>query len=232
MLKFLTVIVVLMFTVPAYAVTLTTTPSPEEECRQAIFDDEKIMQELSSPQEDIGEVMMFAHHLLVLCDLSDPLDESWWRLQSVIVDAESTGDAETYLAKLGVSKEVLDSRVEKMRIFRARQAYARFYMRMHWQLLPQNFPAELADLYHAYGALLDESKDPHRGKYSDLFESATEDSLANADKLLGFDNASIGLGLKCAGWEGYIGFGMADIIPICSINSWPSPVYPLVTARE
>jgi hypothetical protein len=223
----LTALCALFVAIPAYAVELILGPAatPWEECRQAIYDDDELARKAYFSEEDY----IFREDLLALCDLNDPLNENWWRLQVVIMNAERTDDADTYLGKLGVTTETLESRIEEIRIFSARQEYARFYMWMHWQLRSKSFPSELSDLYLAYGALLDPSFHKGRERYSRVYDRNLDNwAYLRADMLLGFSpGANIGWGLSCAGWEGYIGYSTYNIIPLCRINEWPPPVYPL-----
>jgi hypothetical protein len=226
----LTALCVLFVAIPAYAVELILGPAatPWEECRQAIYDDEEITNKAWSPQEGSEEGRMFRDDLLALCDLLNPLNESWSSLHQVIVNGERTGDRDGYLARLGVTMETLEAHIQKVRIFSARQAYARLYGTMHWQQPSGLLPEYLYNLYGKYGDLLDPSK-PYDRRYGEVFDKAAPESFIEIDKLFGLDaSVTIGKDLKCAGFEPYLGWSGYEISIICRINEWPPPVYPLV----
>ncbi|MES2006476.1 MAG: hypothetical protein V4436_00030 [Patescibacteria group bacterium] len=218
--------------VPAYAATLFP-DTPSEKCVDEIYADEELSKEAFSGSK---EVLDRRQDMLTLCRMHDPYNEDWQGLQWVMdTAAERTGGPDAYLASLGVSAEQLESAIEQIRVFRARQAYARFYQLMRWERHPtSSSPTELSDLYLAYGALLDPSTAASRPMYRDAyhaqFEQVAPDSFMEFDKILGFDtDVKIGKNLQCVGWEGFIGFSIFDLIMTCGLNEWPPPVYPLVS---
>lgn len=228
MLKFfgtvLTALCVMFAAFPVYAAT-PNYHAPWEECYEQVFDDRDLAkaavlgsQEAFNRQQD----------MLVLCAMYDPDQENWAAFQGMIESAKRTGDRDAYLTSLGVSVKELEPVIEQMRIFHARQAYARLYETMHWQQPVSQLPENLYELYSAYGALLDPS-DPYRRRYGEVFDKATPESLVRVDKLLGFDAAvKVGDDLQCSGYEPYLGYSGYELIIICKINEWPPPVYPLV----
>ncbi len=212
--------------------------APIGECQEAVLSDEGLMAAAVRGSQNAFDLQQ---NMLRLCGMYDPSDEAWWSLQDVVKYADTTGDRDNYLSLLGVSMQELEPNMVRMRVFNARQSYARFYQAMqrglHQMQQVPNLAEDLGNLYTAYGGLLDPLPSPGYDRFSGAYDSARFNSKSwpflRADSLLGFGaDARIGEHLACVGREGFIGQSAYDLIEACRLDQWPKPVFELVMPKS